>query len=176
MILKTITTGRLAAAGVAVISADHRLLPPSTGIDVVKDVKDVFKFVANDLNPLLQARSMSGNNSLAASFQVDPSKLLVAGGSSGGLCAYLAAVHASPKPKAVLAFYAMGGDLLVRIWPTRVWWDLYRRRGCLVRGGTGRLWVSCTMSRVWCGGGVWGDDGVCISLLGVCLGWRGMCG
>jgi len=37
----------------------------------------------------------------------------VAGSSAGGLCAYLAGVHARPKPKAVLSLYGMGGDFFV---------------------------------------------------------------
>jgi acetyl esterase/lipase len=45
--------------------------------------------------------------------QIDPTRIAVAGTSAGGMCAYLAAVHAVPRPRALLSLYGMGGDWLV---------------------------------------------------------------
>ncbi|EIW81211.1 alpha beta-hydrolase [Coniophora puteana RWD-64-598 SS2] len=95
---------RLSSRGIVFISVDYRLIPPSTGHDVIEDIKDAFAFVATRLNDeLAQARS---------GVCVDAQALGVAGTSAGGLCAYLAAMHATPRPKAVVALYAMGGDFI----------------------------------------------------------------
>jgi len=96
---------RLSSRGIVFISVDYRLIPPSTGHDVIEDIKDAFAFVATRLNDeLTQAGS---------GLRVDAQALGVAGTSAGGLCAYLAAMHAAPRPKAVVALYAMGGDFIV---------------------------------------------------------------
>lgn len=92
---------RLNKAGIAFISADYRLLGPTTGHDVLEDVKDAFEFVAHKLNAQLDA------------FQVDPAAIAVSGSSAGGLCALLAAAQATPKPVATLGIYPIGGNLLV---------------------------------------------------------------
>ncbi|KAH9054060.1 Alpha/Beta hydrolase protein [Lactarius deliciosus] len=88
---------RTTTAGLAFISADYRLLPPSTGHDVLKDVVDLFAFLAS--TPSL------------GSVLIDGTRLAVAGSSAGGMCAFLAAVHATPRPRAVLSLYGLGGDL-----------------------------------------------------------------
>ncbi|KAH8977913.1 Alpha/Beta hydrolase protein [Lactarius hatsudake] len=88
---------RTTTAGLAFISADYRLLPPSTGHDVLKDVVDLFAFLAR--TPSLGA------------VLIDGTRLAVAGSSAGGMCAFLAAVHANPRPRAVLSLYGLGGDL-----------------------------------------------------------------
>ncbi|KAI9509461.1 alpha/beta-hydrolase [Russula earlei] len=88
---------RVAASGMAFISADYRLLPPSTGHDVLEDVVDLFAFLAR--TPLL------------GTVQVDGTRLAVGGCSAGGMCAFLAASHASPKPRAVLSLYGLGGEM-----------------------------------------------------------------
>lgn len=104
---------RAAAAGYAFISADYRLVPPATAHDVLDDIKDVFTFISTKLNELLdQELAASKEFSL---FLIDPDALAVAGTSAGGLCAYYAAMHISPKPKAVVCMYAMGGDFLVSV-------------------------------------------------------------
>ncbi|KAI0801924.1 alpha/beta-hydrolase [Irpex lacteus] len=95
---------RVTAAGFAFLSANYRLIPPSTGHDIVQDIRDLFKFIAQDLNPQLR--------SLNQRFQLDVNSIAVSGCSAGGLCAYLAVMHAQPRPKAVVALYAMGGNLL----------------------------------------------------------------
>jgi dipeptidyl aminopeptidase/acylaminoacyl peptidase len=47
-----------------------------------------------------------------ASFRIDSSRLAVSGASAGAYPAYLAAVHALPKPRAVFGLYGLGGHLL----------------------------------------------------------------
>ena len=89
----------MAAAGFAVISADYRLLSPCTGRDVLDDIVDLFAFIAR-------------TKQLGA-VQVDSTRLVVAGNSAGGLCAFLAAIHANPKPRAILSLYGLGGELFV---------------------------------------------------------------
>lgn len=91
--------GRTTAAGLAFISADYRLLPPCTGHDVLKDVVDLFAFLAT--TPTL------------GTLLLDGTRLAVAGVSAGGLCAFLAAIHANPRPRAVLSLYGPGGDFFV---------------------------------------------------------------
>lgn len=50
-------------------------------------------------------------------FEIDPEKIIVAGGSSGGCLAHLAAAHTtSPRLKGVLALYPMGGDFFTPHW------------------------------------------------------------
>ncbi|PIL22455.1 hypothetical protein GSI_15143 [Ganoderma sinense ZZ0214-1] len=88
------------------ISADYRLLPPATGHDILADIKDLFAFIDRDVNVLV--RGCKGTRA----FEIDSSALAVAGSSAGALCAYLASMHASPRPKAVLSLYGMGGDML----------------------------------------------------------------
>lgn len=89
--------------GYAFISVDYQLLLPSTGHDILKDIQDLFKFITE--NNIAHKKT---------TFEVDPGKIIVAGGSAGGLLAHLAAAHiSSPKPKGVLALYAAGGDFFV---------------------------------------------------------------
>jgi len=86
------------------ISADYRLLPSATVHDIIDDIKDLFSFLSQED---LCFKTDAGD------FGVDPTSLAVAGSSAGGTCAYLAAIHASPKPKAVLGLYAAGGNFFV---------------------------------------------------------------
>ncbi|KAH7925588.1 alpha/beta-hydrolase [Leucogyrophana mollusca] len=119
--------GRLSSLGYIFISADYRLVPPSTGHDVLEDVEDVFRFASRKLNPALDALYSSqpvgsppGNAhendgsslGMCCKCYVDPNAIAVSGTSAGGLCAYLAAAHVTPKPRAVLSLYGMGGDFL----------------------------------------------------------------
>ena len=97
----------MTSSGLIFISADYRLIPPATGHDIVADIKDLFTFLDHDVNGLIRGRQ--GKHV----FEIDSSALAVAGSSAGALCAYLAAMHASPKPRAVLSLYGMGGDMLV---------------------------------------------------------------
>lgn len=76
---------------------------------MLSDVKDVIRFVAGDLNAQLDRKEAG------LRFRVDPSSIGVAGTSAGGYCTYLCAIHAVPKPKAILVLYGMGGDFLVSL-------------------------------------------------------------
>ncbi|CAF1004566.1 unnamed protein product [Rotaria sp. Silwood1] len=91
------------AIGWAFISADYRLLIPCTGHDILADVKSLFNYLSSDqLNKDLND----------VSYRIDPSRLAVAGASGGAYVAYLAAVNAIPKPKAVFSLYGLGGHLI----------------------------------------------------------------
>lgn len=92
------------------LSADYRLVSPSTGHDVLQDIKDLFAFVGQDLNRKIEEDCIAR---ASAVFHINPHAIAVSGTSSGGLCAYFAAMHAAPRPVAVLSMYGMGGDYLV---------------------------------------------------------------
>lgn len=105
--------GRAISSGHAFISADYRLLPPATGHDIVEDIKDLFAFLKD---PLLSFTMPFRPVDEQSKFKIDPESIVVSGSSAGGFCAYLAAINCiSPKPKAILSLYGMGGDLLVGV-------------------------------------------------------------
>ncbi|CAL1713212.1 unnamed protein product [Somion occarium] len=97
---------RVIDAGFLFICPDYRLIPPSSGHDLLEDIKDLFHFVVHGMNVALSTRKG------APRLQLNPDAIAVAGSSAGGLCAYLAAMHAHPTPKAVVSLYGMGGDFL----------------------------------------------------------------
>ncbi|KAL8290548.1 hypothetical protein RQP46_002806 [Phenoliferia psychrophenolica] len=92
-------------AGFIFLPADHALLCPENGFDLVQDVKDLFAWIQTSLNLEIEKTGKS----LA---RVDPGRLAVAGQSGGATMAFYAGLYAQPKPKAVLVTYPMGGDLL----------------------------------------------------------------
>ena len=110
-VLKQRFIERITSSGWAFISADYRLLPPATGHDILADIVDLFRFLEVDVNR--HFRNMQEDSSTSSRFEIDPTALAVAGSSAGGICAYFAAIHASPRPKAVLSLYGMGGNYLV---------------------------------------------------------------
>jgi len=112
---------RVTSAGYAFISADYQLIPPATGHEVVQDIQDLFAFLGHaeisfPSKPHTVPATVSRDSTTQSSswrFRIDPEAIAVAGSSAGGLCAYLAAIHCdSPKPKAILSLYGMGGDFL----------------------------------------------------------------
>lgn len=109
--LNLLRTDRLTTAGCAFVCVDYRLIPPATGHEILEDVKDAIRYVAFNLNAEL-AKPGQGLGRIS-NFQIDCEAIAVAGTSAGGLCAYLAAMHATPKPRAVLSMYGMGGNFLV---------------------------------------------------------------
>ena len=111
-------TGRLSGQGVAFLSADYRLLSPSTGHDILEDIQDLFTYIRNDLNSALA--EAAGNSGL----KVNADAIGVAGTSAGGLCAYLCAIHLSPKPRALLSMYGQGGECLVRYLHHLSWYTI----------------------------------------------------
>ncbi|GLB38669.1 putative alpha/beta hydrolase fold [Lyophyllum shimeji] len=108
---------RATAAGYAFISADYQLVTPATGHEIVRDIQDLLEFLATLEVPAgedPQARTHSeGQVQPSFSYKIDPEAMAVAGSSAGGLCAYLAAMHCdSPKPRALISMYGMGGNFL----------------------------------------------------------------
>lgn len=89
------------------ISADHRLLHPSTALDIITDVKSLFAFLASP--------SFSQTH-LRPGVTLDAARMAVSGESGGGYAARAAGIFAEPKPKAVLLQYAQGGQLLDDHW------------------------------------------------------------
>jgi acetyl esterase/lipase len=102
---------RFTEKGYLFMSADYRLLPPSTGREIVEDVVDLWVFL-NDPSLSFKFPELEGR-----AVNIRQGSMVVAGVSAGGLCAYLAAVHCnSPRPRAVLSCYGMGGDFLVNLY------------------------------------------------------------
>ncbi|KAF5331119.1 hypothetical protein D9619_005377 [Psilocybe cf. subviscida] len=91
---------RVMSLGYASLSANYQLLPPGTVHDVIQDIQDLFTYLENTNIALEDKRS----------FRADMNRVAVAGSSSGGHCAYLAAMHCVPKPKAIFTIYAVGGS------------------------------------------------------------------
>ncbi|KAL2012300.1 hypothetical protein VTN00DRAFT_5018 [Thermoascus crustaceus] len=88
------------------ISADYRVLPESTGLELVEDLGDAYTFVSRTLNVEIPGL-------------VDTSRLVIAGSSGGGYCAVQGGTRfRDPVPKAILAIYPMG-DPTSRIWTTK---------------------------------------------------------
>jgi hypothetical protein len=111
---------RVTSAGFAFISADYQLLPPATGHDIIQDISDLMVFLVGvEVAMPLSGEDVDGrgrSQQSPAQFRIDPNAIAVSGSSAGGLCAYLAAMHCtSPKPRAVLSMYGMGGNFLVSI-------------------------------------------------------------
>ncbi|KAG8723992.1 hypothetical protein FRC12_024383, partial [Ceratobasidium sp. 428] len=99
---------KLLDKGYAFVSADYKLLPPCTGHDILQDVLGFVDWAASPdgLNAQLREKSET--------ISVDMTHLAVAGTSSGGYLAYLAAVHARTEHplRGVLSMYGMGGSFL----------------------------------------------------------------
>jgi len=83
--------------GYAFISADYRLLIPNTGKEIIEDIQDAFKFVSQNTLP--------GRN---YTFKLDGDRIAASGNGAGGLCARLAAIHATPRPKVLVDIYGIG--------------------------------------------------------------------
>ena len=88
------------------ISADHRLILPSTGFDIIEDVKTLFAFLV----------TTDFSQHLPAGITLDPERLAVVGHSGGGWAARAASLYATPKPKVMFLQYAQGGELLDDHW------------------------------------------------------------
>ena len=87
--------------GMIFVSADYRLLCPSTGLDIVEDVKSLFAFLSTRLTELLPEGC-----------QVDSKAIVTSGCSGGGYVSRLAAVHAVPRPAAQINLFGMGAQML----------------------------------------------------------------
>ncbi|EIN13448.1 alpha/beta-hydrolase [Punctularia strigosozonata HHB-11173 SS5] len=78
------------------VSADYRLLVPCTGHDELDDIRALSSFLSSDV---FRAALPAGLTPSGAT--------LVSGGSAGSYMALQYALHASPKPKAVLNLFGM---------------------------------------------------------------------
>ncbi|MCJ1457939.1 hypothetical protein MMC28_008308 [Mycoblastus sanguinarius] len=91
------------AKGIIFISADYRLLHPSTGSDIIDDMKQLFAFIS---------APRFSHDHLPEGVVLDGARIAVVGASGGGYPAYVAGLYAIPKPKAICIYYGMGGQLL----------------------------------------------------------------
>lgn len=96
-------TDRVLSLGYAFLSANYQLLPPGTVHETIQDIQDLFIYLENNVISL-------GDK---GAFRADMKRTAVAGSSAGGYCAYLAAVHCVPKPKAMFTMAAIGGSVFV---------------------------------------------------------------
>ncbi|PPQ68370.1 hypothetical protein CVT24_004791 [Panaeolus cyanescens] len=101
--LPTWLMDRVSSLGYAFISPNYQLIPPATGHDIKQDIIDVFSFISKTE---FQIKGASRR------FKINSERIVVSGSSAGGLCAYLAAAYATPKPKACLSIYGQGGNFL----------------------------------------------------------------
>jgi acetyl esterase/lipase len=104
--------GRVIGAGCAFISVNYQLIPPASGHDIIQDIQDLFTFVGKE------TFSIGPWN-----FKVDENRIVVSGSSAGGYCAYLAAMHASPKPRGVFSAYSPAGNFLVNYYFLQFFFD-----------------------------------------------------
>jgi len=94
------------------MSADYRLMPPVTGHDIIEDIKDVFRFISEELNTKLSKETSAGR---FYPFHVDSTLLLLPGLAPVASARIMPDAY-NPKPRALVLMYAMGGDYLVRGW------------------------------------------------------------
>lgn len=101
--------------GFALVSIDYRLAPQVKLPEIIEDLKDALGWVRGKGAELAR---------------LDPSKVVVSGGSAGGYLTLMAGVVADPKPAALVAFWGYGdvdGD-----WYTKPS-EFYRRRPLVPR-------------------------------------------
>ncbi|KAK4685531.1 hypothetical protein P7C73_g4615, partial [Tremellales sp. Uapishka_1] len=98
---------------VLVISANYRLLYPSTTSDMIADAHSLFAYLSSPASGLAQ---MLGSRSLS----LDLDNVAVVGVSGGNYVARAAATLSSivPRPKAWLGVYGMGNDFFLDHWVT----------------------------------------------------------
>lgn len=93
--------------GLIFITADHRLTYPSTGLDIIDDVKALFAFLA---------KPDFSEKHLPSTLSLDASRIAIMGLSGGGYAARAAGLYAQPRPRAVFSLYGMGGEFLSDHW------------------------------------------------------------
>lgn len=93
--------------GCIFISVDHRLICPSTGFDIIEDMKALMTFLSDP--------SFSAVH-LPAGLVLDVTRIGVVSISGGGYAARALALYASPKPRTLFLLYGMGGDFVCDHW------------------------------------------------------------
>lgn len=81
------------AEGFAVVSIDYRLAPEVKLPEIAADLDDAFVWL-REKGPSL--------------FKIDPDRMVIAGGSAGGFCTFLATTRMKHKPKAVVSYWGYG--------------------------------------------------------------------
>ena len=79
--------------GYVLVSIDYRLAPEVKLPDIIADLKDAFAWIRQQ-GPKL--------------FQVDPERIVVAGGSAGGYLTMMAGICVDPPPRALVAYWGYG--------------------------------------------------------------------
>ncbi|MCI0703288.1 MAG: alpha/beta hydrolase [Planctomycetia bacterium] len=79
--------------GYALVSIDYRLAPEVKLPEIIADVDDAFAWIQKD-GPKL--------------FNIDPNRMVVAGGSAGGYLTLMTGVRLKVKPKALVAYWGYG--------------------------------------------------------------------
>jgi acetyl esterase/lipase len=83
----------LLRAGVVTVSIDHRLAPETKLAGIVDDVRDAYRWL-RERGPAL--------------FNVDPARIGIVGGSSGGYLALTSGYVLQPRPRALVSFDGFG--------------------------------------------------------------------
>lgn len=96
------------SSSAAFISADYRLLFPFSARDIYDDVLALFNYLSTSANRDLLAH----NPASPPAYLISEKLFAVAGASAGAYPARLAALYASPRPRALFSLYGIGGDLL----------------------------------------------------------------
>ncbi|KAH8827654.1 alpha/beta-hydrolase [Flagelloscypha sp. PMI_526] len=88
--------------GIIFAKVDYPLLWPFTAKDIVSSIRQLWSFLG----------SAATSSHLPEGSSLDMTRIAVAGYSGGAYPCRIAALHASPKPVAVLSAYGQGGDFL----------------------------------------------------------------
>jgi acetyl esterase/lipase len=102
-------------AGCLLVYPDYRLLPPSNCHDQLDDISDLLKYMSSS------TFGEAVSSILPSGFQMDLTRVAVAGFSAGCYLARIGVAHSlkyqtSIQFKACLLFYGMGGDFLLDYW------------------------------------------------------------
>ncbi|KAJ5689459.1 alpha/beta-hydrolase [Penicillium macrosclerotiorum] len=94
--------------GYIFIGADYRLCHPTTALDQIEDVKQLFKFLSDG----------SFETSLPTDVSLDINRIAVTGFSAGGYSARAACIYAQPRPAVLMTSFGSAGDWLLDHWTT----------------------------------------------------------
>ena len=142
--------GPFVKAGYAIVSIDYRLAPETKLPQIIEDLRDAYTWL-HDKGPKL--------------FNVDTSRIAVAGGSAGGYLTLMTGFCVKPRPAALVSFWGYGdiaGDWYIK--PS----EFYRKQTLVqkdeawngVRGpavttrargdkGPGRFYLYCRQQGLW---------------------------